>query len=251
MWKGYNRFIVCGVLLMMMGCAVHMHRGRPSDVDKIKRLSGEVGGLEGELARLEQMRAKERQELEKAKALLSKLLQKEIDEKQVRVEQNERGLVITFLAEVLFDSGRAKIREDAYSVLDKITKVLSNEVKEYKIGIEGHTDNEPIKYSGWKSNWELSTARATSVLHYLVDERQIEPTRVSAIGYGEFHPIADNNIEEGKQQNRRVEVVVLPKEISKIRAGLNSTAIQKMVQKERQTPEEKLSQEKSSNPYIK
>ncbi|MBI4226988.1 MAG: flagellar motor protein MotB, partial [Candidatus Omnitrophica bacterium] len=88
--------------------------------------------------------------------------------------------------------------------------VLREELPDQPNGIEGHTDNEPIKASGWKSNWELSTARATSVLHYLVDNKGVSPERVSAIGYGEYRPVISNATAEGRQQNRRVEVVVLP-----------------------------------------
>jgi chemotaxis protein MotB len=81
------------------------------------------------------------------------------------------------------------------------------------VGIEGHTDNVPIKVSGWKSNWELSSARAMSVLHYLVDRKGIAGNRVAAIGYGEFRSVASNDSKEGRRQNRRVEIVILPKTI--------------------------------------
>ena len=123
----------------------------------------------------------------------------------------ERGLVITFVAEVLFDSGRAVIKKEAYPILDKVAKVIKDKVYDREIGVEGHTDNEPIMHSGWKSNWELSTARATSVLHYLVDEGKLNPKKLSAIGYGEYRPIASNETAEGRQKNRRVEIVVIPK----------------------------------------
>lgn len=249
--RGFDRVLICGLLLGLMGCAVHLHRGRPSDREKISRLSGEKGQLETELSQLQEMREKERMELAKAKNLLSKLLKKEIDDKQIRVEESERGLVITFLAEILFDSGKTKIRDNATEVLNKVTRVLNGEVKEYRIGIEGHTDNVPIQYSGWKSNWELSTARATSVLHHLVGQRDVEPSRVSAIGYGEYHPVAGNDTEEGRQQNRRVEIVILPKQISKVRAGLEESDIRGMVRKESPSDQEKLSQQELSNPYIK
>ncbi|MBI1976762.1 MAG: OmpA family protein [Candidatus Omnitrophica bacterium] len=253
MIKATKKILAVSLILGLTGCAVHLHKGRPSDAQKINQLSGEVGQLGSELTRLQEMREKERKELEKAKSLLSKLLRKEIDDRQIRVEQNERGLVITFLAEVLFDSGKAKVREDAYTVLNKVAKVLNNEVVNYKIGVEGHTDNDPIKYSGWKSNWELSTSRATSVLHYLIDQQSVEPSRISAIGYGEYHPITANDTEDGKQQNRRVEIVVLPKELSKVRAGAESSVsqVKEMVQSDVPTGEEQLSQQDSSNPYIK
>jgi chemotaxis protein MotB len=112
---------------------------------------------------------------------------------------------------VLFDSGKSKIKPEAYATLDKVVRVLNENVPEYNVGIEGHTDNVPIKFSGWKSNWELSTARALSVLHYIVEQRGVAPNRVSAIGYGEYNPVASNDNIEGRQLNRRVEIVILPK----------------------------------------
>jgi chemotaxis protein MotB len=170
-------------------------KGRRSDIERIS-------SLEDQLAQLRD-----------TKQLLEERLKQEIADKQVRLEMAERGLVITFVSEVLFDSGKAKIRTDAYQSLDKVARVLREEVPEMEIGIEGHTDNQPIKFSGWKSNWELSSARSISVLHYLVDEKSIAPERVSATGHGEFKPIASNDTKEGRQLNRRVEIVILPKTV--------------------------------------
>ena len=127
----------------------------------------------------------------------------------------ERGLVITVLAEVLFDSGKTELRQESFPILDKVAKILKEELRSHNVGIEGHTDNQPIKYSGWKSNWELSTHRALSVLHYL-EEKGISPARLSAIGYGEYRPVASNDTPEGRQLNRRVEIVVLPRLVKKL-----------------------------------
>ena len=129
----------------------------------------------------------------------------------------ERGLVITFVAEVLFDSGKADVKKEADPILGKVATVIRAKVSDRDIGIEGHTDNVPITYSGWKSNWELSTARATSVLHNLIDNGRLRPEKLSAIGYGEYRPIASNDTDEGRQLNRRVEVVILPKTTEKLR----------------------------------
>src|SRR3989338_6907626 len=131
---------------------------------------------------------------------------------------SDRGLVITFLAEVLFDSGKDKIREVAKSKLDQVAAVLNSTVRDLNIGIEGHTDNEPIKRSGWKSNWELSAARALSVLHYMEDNHSIDPTRLYAIGYGEYKPVDTNETKSGRQNNRRGEIVIIPK-IEKNKSG--------------------------------
>lgn len=127
------------------------------------------------------------------------------------------GLVVTFLSEVFFDSGKGIIREDGKESIRKVAEVLNRDVPNSDVAIEGHTDNQPIKYSGWKSNWELSSARALAVLHYLIDECKVKPTRLSANGYGEFRPVAANDTKENMQKNRRVEIVILPSKISKIK----------------------------------
>ena len=178
--------------ITLAGCTFIFQKGRRSDVQKIEELSQQLD------------------ELNQAKRLLENTLGKEIEDKQVKLEMMEKGLVITVVGDVLFDSGKAKIRPQSFPILDKVTTVLKENVPELNVGIEGHTDNLPIKFSGWKSNWELSTARALSVLHYIVEEKNISPERVSAIGYGEYRPVASNSTKEGCQLNRRVEIVILP-----------------------------------------
>lgn len=177
----------------LAGCTFVFQKGRRSDIQKIERLENYID------------------ELNRAKSILEDRLKQEIADKQVSLKMAERGLVITFVADVLFDSGKSKIRSESFPALDKVSRVLIENVPDLSVGIEGHTDNQPIKLSGWKSNWELSTSRALSVLHHLVDQNGISPSRVSAIGYGEYHPVASNDTREGRQANRRVEIVILPK----------------------------------------
>lgn len=219
--------------LLISGCTITFQKRHRTDVERISALEKEVELLNLKLDELKRKKEFEMSDLEKARKLLEQKLKKEIDEKQVRLEMAERGLAIIFLAEVLFDSGKAKIREEAISILDKVSVILEENVGDRDIGIEGHTDNEPIKYSGWRSNWELSTGRATSVLHYLVDEKGIQPKRVSAIGYGEYRPVASNDTPEGRRENRRVEIVILPKGIEKIKSDMEKLSEQKeRIQKE-------------------
>lgn len=156
-------------------------------------------------------------ELEKAKRDLENSLSKELKDYQAKLEMTERGLVVTFLAEIFFDSGRDVVRKDAYPSLQKVADVLKGHAIDSKVAVEGYTDNEPIQRSAWKSNWELSSGRALAVLHYFIDEGGIDPTRLSAIGYGEYHPVVSNDTAKGKQQNRRVEIVILPAKLEKIR----------------------------------
>ncbi len=190
------RYTIIGALLCIMsvaisGCSVKFYRGHPEDIDKIHQLSDRV------------------KQIEDAKTLLEQRLKNEIRDKQVKLDITKRGLVITFVDEILFDSGKAELKKDAYPVLDKVVGVIKEKVRDRNIGIEGHTDNQPIKYSGWKSNWELSAARATTVLHYL-EEAGINPAQLQAVGYGEYRPVSTNDTKEGRRQNRRVEVVILP-----------------------------------------
>jgi len=179
------------ISLSLNGCTLIFQKGRRSDVEKISQLKSKLT------------------DLERAKAELESRLRSEIDDKEVNVEMSDKGLVITFVSEVLFDSGKADLLENSFSKLDKVASVLKTTVSDLDVGIEGHTDNVPIKHSGWKSNWELSSARALSVLHYLEDKEGISPKRLSATGYGEFRPISSNTTKTGKQKNRRVEIVIL------------------------------------------
>ncbi len=207
--------------LVASGCSVTLQTGRRSDIEKIDSLNAETEELNAKLKVLQKEKDKEISELSKAKRLLESRLKKEIGEKSVRLEMAERGLAIIFLAEILFDSGKAEIKKDGIPALNKLADVLKKNLSDREIGVEGHTDNKPIKYSGWKSNWELSTARATSVLHYMVDQKNIDPKKIAATGYAEYRPVASNSNVQGRRQNRRVEVVVLPKNIEKIQTDID------------------------------
>ncbi|MBD3246357.1 MAG: OmpA family protein [Candidatus Omnitrophica bacterium] len=128
-------------------------------------------------------------------------------EELIRMEIDETGLKISLTESLMFRSGQAKILPEALPVMEVIAdkvKNLSNEIM-----IEGHTDNIPISTEKFPSNWELSVARAVNVLKYLVESKGLDPSRVSASGYGEYRPVASNETQEGRAQNRRVVLVVL------------------------------------------
>ena len=129
------------------------------------------------------------------------------DTKNISVIREPRGLLIRLNDTVLFDRGSAIIKDKALNILDKIAVVLKSEPN--SIRIEGHTDNLPIKTDKFPSNWELSTARATNIIKYLAETRQINPSRLSASGYGEYMPISGNKTEIDRAANRRVDIVIL------------------------------------------
>lgn len=118
---------------------------------------------------------------------------------------DERGLRLILNESILFDSGSAVLKDRAKELLSQIVPVIKR-VKN-RISIEGHADNVPIKNVRYPSNWELSVARAMSVLMYFVKENKIDPSRLSASGYGEWRPIASNVTPEGRTKNRRVEII--------------------------------------------
>jgi chemotaxis protein MotB len=191
-----NNFIKSALVLFitfsLAGCTFIFQAGKRSDAQKIQELSAQLD------------------ELARSKGMLEQKLGAEINDKQIKLQMMEKGLVITVVGDLLFDSGKAKIRSEAFPLLTKVSTILKDNMAQFNVGIEGHTDNVPIKQSGWKSNWELSTARALSVLHYLVNEQGISPERLSAIGYGEYRPLVSNDTKDGRKQNRRVEIVILP-----------------------------------------
>ena len=195
------------IFLNLTGCTIIFQKGRKSDIQRIQSLEQEVNRLSGLKAELEN----------KLKGI-----------EGVSLSMEERGLVITFLDEILFDSGKEKIRSEAFPALDKVASVITSKAADLNVGIEGHTDNEPIKYSGWKTNWELSTARSTSVLHYLL-EKGVLPEKLAAIGYGEYRPVDSNDTPEGRRKNRRVEIVILP-ELKKVPTGTKGASTTGMLE---------------------
>jgi chemotaxis protein MotB len=134
------------------------------------------------------------------------LIDKKADDK-VNIEVTKRGLVISLSEAGFFDSGSATVRPASYELLAKIAEVLLPYGN--PISFEGHTDNIPMRSAMFQSNWELSTARATNLAHYFMDRHNFTPEKVSVTGYGEYRPVADNGTEEGRKQNRRVDVVLV------------------------------------------
>ncbi len=203
------------------GCAVKFAQRSPWDVQQLQALGEQLEQYRS----LAQLNADEADRLRQAKAQLDQRLSSEIANQDISVGFDERGLVVRVLDRILFDSGKAQLHRDAYPVLDTVAKVLSQQVGQQPVAVEGHTDNEPIKRSGWKDNWDLSLARARSVLTYLVKDRGLEPSRLSAAGYGEYHPIASNDTSDGRSMNRRVEIVVLPKSAAARRGASASDTV--------------------------
>lgn len=144
-------------------------------------------------------------------ATLSAQLQKQFKMKGVEIREQERGVVISLKDSILFSAGSADLSPAAKKTLNQLSAQLKQAMngQTRPIRVEGHTDNTPIRTSRYPSNWELSTARATNIVRYLIGGKQLPADKLSAAGYGEFRPVAKNSSIEGKQKNRRVDIVVL------------------------------------------
>ncbi len=129
---------------------------------------------------------------------------------EVKITVNERGLVISLKEAGFFASGSASMQPEALPVLHEIAKAIKGYANTFRV--EGHTDNVPVRNQEFLSNWELSTTRALTIVHYLVDRQNLPPDRLSVAGYGEYRPIADNATAEGRRKNRRVDIVMLSRE---------------------------------------
>jgi chemotaxis protein MotB len=143
-------------------------------------------------------------------------MESEIEKGKITITQLRGKLKVNMLDEILFDSGKTTVKPQGIEVLDRVGRILLD-VKDRTISIEGHTDNVPIGpelSKKYPTNWELSAARATTVARYLQEKIGINPSVLSATGYGEYQPVASNETEEGQAKNRRIDIVLIPKEIT-------------------------------------
>ncbi|HTP69364.1 MAG TPA: flagellar motor protein MotB [Dongiaceae bacterium] len=138
---------------------------------------------------------------------LEKVLAPEIQEHMVAVQARKEGVVVSLREMGFYDSGSAGIRPTAMNAIDRLAAVIVP--RRESLRIEGHTDNMPIHTSQYPSNWELSTARASNLVEVFIDRFHVMPSRLSAAGYAEFHPVDDNGSAAGRAHNRRVDIVIL------------------------------------------
>ena len=177
--------------------------------DTIEKLERQISTLKGEktstVARLGQLKST-------YEALVSDL-KNQIENQEVAIKTFKEEISVTFVDRILFEFGRAKITPGGRKILGKIGDTLKN-VKGKQIRVVGHTDNVPISpgyHYKFPSNWELSAARAASVVNYLQNDLSLDPTNLEAVGRSFYEPIASNETSKGRAQNRRVNIIIAPK----------------------------------------
>ena len=194
-------------------------------VDEMQAALGEAKLNSGELQRLQaelEEKANAIEHLQTEKAELEKKshtyedlmngLKKEIDDGQVKIKESQGRLSVDLIDRILFDSGSTTIKPAGGEALRKVAAVLRT-VKDRQILVAGHTDAVDIRgelSKTFPTNWELSAARATTVVRFLEDAG-VDPSNLGAAGFSKFQPVADNTSESGKSQNRRIEIVLTPK----------------------------------------
>lgn len=174
-------------------------------------LSQKVKELE---SRMNELKTKDQivKEQSDAYSKMQEAMKSELASKQVAIKELEGKLTLTMVESILFDSGKAEVKPEGVEALNKVADVLKN-TQDQEIVVAGFTDNKPIKGNLAKvypSNWELSTARAISVVKILTADG-VDPKLMSASGYGEYRPVAENDTPEGRAKNRRMEIVLMPK----------------------------------------
>jgi len=179
-----------------------------------KALVEAKAALEAEKRSLEDAKAAELLRVRKNYEELTTALKSEIAAGEIKITQLQGKLTVNMVDRILFDSGQAEVKPEGRKVLEKVGELLKS-VVDKDIRIEGHTDNKPIGpelRSRYPTNWELSTARATAVARYLEDRARIDPLRLVATGYGQYRPIAPNESFESRALNRRIEIVLVPRD---------------------------------------
>jgi len=163
-------------------------------------MAGSMGIVEPPVSALQRERERIAQEISAALHLENK-------QQLISISENERGVTVHIMEEMLFPSGSADIKNTSLVMLDSLAAVLRalpNDIR-----VEGHTDDVPISNPSFPSNWHLSVARAVNVGYYLIERHGLMPSKVSVVGYAEYHPLVPNDSPEHRAQNRRVDIIIV------------------------------------------
>lgn len=193
-------------------------------IAKLSKLNEELERTKKELeAKLQEVLQAKESEIRRLTSTYDQMvgeLKNEISSGEIQITQLQNKLTVNLVDKILFDSGKTEIKENGKRVLDRVGAILK-QVKDRQIVIEGHTDNVPVGPSlraKYPTNWELSASRATAVARYLQENAGMDPESLMAAGHGPYKPVAPNDSPENKAQNRRIEIVLIPKDLSKMPA---------------------------------
>lgn len=182
-----------------------------SRVSDLEHMLGELRNESAELEAEVQEKQARLAELQATQNELLSELEQEIADGQIQVERLRGQLRVDLVDEILFDSGEATLKPEGQAVLERVASVLAGANR--IVQVQGHTDNIPIKgrlAERFPTNWELSAARAVHVVRFLQEKTELDPQSLSATGLAEYRPRASNDTDEGRQKNRRIEILLVP-----------------------------------------
>jgi chemotaxis protein MotB len=208
-------FLFMSVLIITSGCGMKQLREEneqlKEEVARLQQVERDYGDKLQQVERLsEEEKAALRTEMSEMRARLDESLQEQITQNEALVQKVKDLTVVEIGEAALFGSGQADLTPSGAKVIRQMTEVL-RQYPDYHIRVEGHTDSVPIGEklkSQFASNWELSTARATTVIRYMIHGLGMDPDRLSAVGYAQFRPITSNDTQQGRAKNRRIRMVV-------------------------------------------
>jgi chemotaxis protein MotB len=206
-----SRHLSIGIVLfalgfMMSGC---VSTGKYNKLESAK--NQEIAALQEKVSALEEQKASSQQTQKQYEALVQGL-SKEVEKGQLQVTQYRNMLSVDLSEQIFFDSGSATLKAGGKDVLKKVGEALKGYENKI-IRVVGHTDNVPVSKSPFPSNWDLSVARATNVVRFL-QEVGVPPQRMIAAGRGEYDPVAPNDTPEGRQKNRRIEIMMIDQSLA-------------------------------------
>lgn len=208
---GKRWFFFLGLILFTVtGCASNDDSGVRS---LCRQQSATIASLNDEILRLNREMdgtASLRGDLQTAEPKIAKMLAGEILRGDVRVVLDSRGLTVTILDHALFDPDETQFTSSGEEILGKIAAVLSSDLSTNRVTLEGHTDDQPVENADGVTNWEYSIGRAAAVLHFFLDAKGLPPERFGVAGYAEYRPADTNATEEGRDRNRRIEIIIVP-----------------------------------------
>jgi chemotaxis protein MotB len=205
--------VVLGILVLALaGLSYYFYDANKKAQRELQVADEKRSKLESEIAGISQEQQEEIARLKVTYDKMANEMKNEIEQGQIKITQLSDRLSVTMVDRILFPSGEAKITPEGVGVLMRIGEILKD-TRGKIIRVEGHTDIvriAPRLQRKYPTNWELSTARATNVVRFLQDKVAIEGARLRAVGMSEFHPVASNKTREGRGQNRRIEIALLP-----------------------------------------
>jgi chemotaxis protein MotB len=204
------------LITLLLGLFVILYAMSKVDSEKYAEIVSALGGvfgvskpgvMQGNVGAIEPVMPALQAEKKKIEEQIRAVLGKDIGNESVAISQDERGVTVHLMEKLLFQSGKAELKQISLSTLDRLADALRKLLNDFRV--EGHTDDVPINTPLYPSNWHLSVARAIAAGYYLIEKHHLSADRVSIIGYSEYRPLVLNTSAENRSRNRRVDIVIL------------------------------------------